>query len=91
MEDVLRKIYEGSYVVEQSVEHNEEFTNANNETGIFTDKFVEELESKGIEHASTMVNDWVISYHALTREELIVMFKKGVEFGFNLVKELENN
>lgn len=91
MEDILRKIYEGSYVVEQSIEHNEAFTSANNETGRLTDKLIEELESKGIEHASSMINDWVISYHDLTREELIVMLKKGVQFGYNLAKELENN
>ena len=90
MEDILRKIYSGEYSVEGSFKWDDEtFIEADKKTTELSDKYIAELKSKGIENAEQVLDDWINAYYTLTREELIVVFKKGVAFGFNLAKEIE--
>ena len=90
MEDILRSIFEGNYVVEQPFRNTDEaYQKIDAQTTKLCDDMISKLTDKGVENAELMVDDWINVYNALTREELILMFKKGVSFGFGLAKEIE--
>lgn len=90
MNDLLRQIYSGEYEVEGIYKNkNAEYVEADEVFTKLSDQIIELLKSNPNIDAEEMVQEWIDAFYVVTKEELIVAYKKGVAFGFRLAKEIE--
>lgn len=88
MEDIWRSIFEGNYVVEQPFRNTDEaYQKIDEQTTKLCDDMISKLTDRGIENAELMVDDWINVYNALTREELILMFKRAFSLDLDWQKK----
>lgn len=89
MEDILRDLYEGQYCarLNKKAEHID-YLKADEKCIEISDDMIKFLNEHGIDDADDLVNRWIQAWFTFTDEELIIAYKKGVKFGFEIYKEM---
>lgn len=90
MEDVLRRLYEGEYRARLTFKpKNEMYQRINAESDAMSEKMASILKEHGVDDAENLVSEWMNAWFAFTDEELIISFKRGVQFGFQLYSQIQ--
>lgn len=90
MGDLIQQIYYGKYSAEDSLKPTTEQYQKMYEKALkVNQKIVDELKRKGVENAESLAEEWISAWFTFTDEELVESFKKGVKFGVQFSKELD--
>lgn len=89
MEDLIRQLYFGQYhAAAEKRTAESHYQDAYGKASEISQKIVDELKSKGVEEAEEMAEEWLNGWFTFTAEELAESFKKGVRFGVEFCKEV---
>lgn len=90
MENLIRQLYFGEYnAAALQKPTTEQYQRMYAKASEVNQKIVDELKRKGVEDAEELAEEWVNAWFAFTNEELADSFKKGIKFGVEFTKELD--